>query len=179
MVTAVARAWEPTRQSHRPRPVRPRGRGARSGDSGRSAPSRTCSPRRTRSPHRHFRRRSLLVDEAGMASARNLADPTRIATETGAVVRLMGDHQQLASVESGGVLRDLAERVDAPFRSKVHRSASKGKPTPACYCATVTRRRSSSTNGKAGSGPACGTSWRTRCSTPTSPTSKSTRSLSW
>ncbi|MGW5153169.1 AAA family ATPase [Rhodococcus koreensis] len=69
----------------------------------------------------------LLVDEAGMASARNLADLTRIATETGAVVRLLGDHQQLASVESGGVLRDLAERMDAPFRSKVHRFRIEGE----------------------------------------------------
>ncbi len=49
----------------------------------------------------------LLVDEAGMASARDLADLTRIATEAGAVVRLLGDPQQLASVEAGGVLRDL------------------------------------------------------------------------
>ncbi|NMM92391.1 conjugal transfer protein TraA [Rhodococcus sp. SRB_17] len=69
----------------------------------------------------------LLVDEAGMASARDLADLTRIATEAGAVVRLLGDHQQLASVESGGVLRDLAERTGAPFLSKVHRFQTEGE----------------------------------------------------
>lgn len=69
----------------------------------------------------------LLVDEAGMASARNLADLTRIATEAGAVVRLLGDPQQLASVESGGVLRDLAERTNAPFLSKVHRFKTEGE----------------------------------------------------
>ncbi|REK78038.1 conjugal transfer protein TraA [Rhodococcus erythropolis] len=69
----------------------------------------------------------LLVDEAGMASARDLADLTRIATGAGAVVRLLGDHQQLASVESGGVLRDLAERTDAPFLSKVHRFKTEGE----------------------------------------------------
>ena len=63
----------------------------------------------------------LLVDEAGMASARDLADLTQIALDHGAVVRLLGDHQQLASVESGGVLRDLAERTDAPFLREVHR----------------------------------------------------------
>lgn len=63
----------------------------------------------------------LLVDEAGMASARDLADLTRIARGHGAVVRLLGDHQQLASVESGGVLRDLAERTKAPFLREVHR----------------------------------------------------------
>ncbi|MGW4336613.1 MobF family relaxase [Rhodococcus koreensis] len=69
----------------------------------------------------------LLVDEAGMASARNLADLTRIAADTGAVVRLLGDHQQLASVESGGVLRDLAERTFAPFLSKIHRFRTEGE----------------------------------------------------
>jgi conjugative relaxase-like TrwC/TraI family protein len=69
----------------------------------------------------------LLVDEAGMASARDLADLTRIAVDAGAVVRLLGDHQQLASVESGGVLRDLAERTDAPFLSKVHRFTTEGE----------------------------------------------------
>ncbi|MDJ0434674.1 MULTISPECIES: MobF family relaxase [Rhodococcus erythropolis group] len=69
----------------------------------------------------------LLVDEAGMASARNLADLTRIATQAGAVVRLLGDPLQLASVESGGVLRDLAERTDAPFLSKIHRFKTVGE----------------------------------------------------
>ncbi|NCL75600.1 MobF family relaxase [Rhodococcus sp. YH1] len=69
----------------------------------------------------------LLVDEAGMASARDLADLTRIATEAGAVVRLLGDPQQLASVEAGGVLRDLADRTNAPFLRKVHRFATDGE----------------------------------------------------
>ncbi|WP_148090668.1 AAA family ATPase, partial [Rhodococcus ruber] len=69
----------------------------------------------------------LLVDEAGMASARDLADLTRIATDAGAVVRLLGDPQQLASVESGGVLRDLADRTNAPFLRKVHRFTTVGE----------------------------------------------------
>lgn len=69
----------------------------------------------------------LLVDEAGMASARDLADLTRIAVDAGAVVRLLGDPQQLASVESGGVLRDLAERTDAPFLRQVHRFVTDGE----------------------------------------------------
>lgn len=63
----------------------------------------------------------LLVDEAGMASARDLADLTRIAAQHGAVVRLLGDPEQLAAVESSGVLRDLAERTDAPFLRQIHR----------------------------------------------------------
>ncbi|UIR39722.1 AAA family ATPase (plasmid) [Rhodococcus sp. DMF-1] len=69
----------------------------------------------------------LLVDEAGMASARDLADLTRIAVESGAVVRLLGDPQQLASVEAGGVLRDLADLTGAPFLEKVHRFATPGE----------------------------------------------------
>ncbi|MHC3370841.1 MobF family relaxase (plasmid) [Rhodococcus aetherivorans] len=69
----------------------------------------------------------LLVDEAGMASARDLADLTRIATDAGAVVRLLGDPQQLASVEAGGVLRALADRTNAPFLRKVHRFATGGE----------------------------------------------------
>ncbi|MCF8786711.1 MobF family relaxase [Rhodococcus ruber] len=69
----------------------------------------------------------LLVDEAGMASARDLADLTRLAVEAGAVVRLLGDPQQLASVEAGGVLRDLADLTGAPFLEKVHRFATDGE----------------------------------------------------
>ncbi|ETT25570.1 TrwC relaxase [Rhodococcus rhodochrous ATCC 21198] len=69
----------------------------------------------------------LLVDEAGMASARDLADLTRLATDAGAVVRLLGDPQQLASVEAGGVLRDLADLTGAPFLEKVHRFATEGE----------------------------------------------------
>ncbi|NGP26692.1 MobF family relaxase [Rhodococcus aetherivorans] len=69
----------------------------------------------------------LLVDEAGMASARDLADLTRVAVEAGAVVRLLGDPQQLASVEAGGVLRDLADLTGAPFLEKVHRFTTPGE----------------------------------------------------
>ncbi|MDJ0403027.1 AAA family ATPase [Rhodococcus erythropolis] len=49
------------------------------------------------------------------------------ATQAGAVVPLLGDPLQLASVESGGVLRDLAERTDAPFLSKIHRFKTVGE----------------------------------------------------
>ncbi|MGW4480960.1 MobF family relaxase [Rhodococcus triatomae] len=71
----------------------------------------------------------LLVDEAGMASARDLADLTRVAADVGAVVRLLGDPQQLAAVESSGVLRDLAERTRAPFLAQVHRFSTEGEAT--------------------------------------------------
>ncbi|MBP0662067.1 AAA family ATPase, partial [Mycobacterium tuberculosis] len=50
----------------------------------------------------------LLVDEAGMSSTENLAALTEIATESGAVVRLIGDPKQLAAVETGGLFGEVA-----------------------------------------------------------------------
>lgn len=50
----------------------------------------------------------LLVDEAGMASTENLAALTEIASEAGAVVRLIGDPYQLSAVTSGGLFADVA-----------------------------------------------------------------------
>lgn len=47
----------------------------------------------------------LLVDEAGMADTRSLDGIRAIAAERGAVLRLLGDHRQLAAVEAGGALR--------------------------------------------------------------------------
>ncbi|OZD13009.1 conjugal transfer protein TraA [Rhodococcus sp. 06-156-3C] len=63
----------------------------------------------------------LLVDEAGMASTHNLDKLTRIAAEHGAVVRLLGDPQQLAAVEGGGALRLIARESAAPELVDVHR----------------------------------------------------------
>lgn len=50
----------------------------------------------------------LLVDEAGMSSTENLAALTEIAQQSGAVVRLIGDHKQLAAVETGGLFGEVA-----------------------------------------------------------------------
>lgn len=50
----------------------------------------------------------LLVDEAGMSSTENLAALTEIAQQSGAVVRLVGDHKQLAAVETGGLFGEVA-----------------------------------------------------------------------
>lgn len=49
----------------------------------------------------------LVVDEAGMASTADLATVTGWALARGASVRLIGDDQQLASVQAGGLLRDV------------------------------------------------------------------------
>ena len=127
--TVIARAWEQT--NGKVVALGPSARAAEVLGEEISVEGRTIADVLTRARHHLPTGISegdlLLVDEAGMASARDLADLTRIATGAGAVVRLLGDHQQLASVESGGVLRDLAERTDAPFLSKVHRFQTVGE----------------------------------------------------
>lgn len=63
----------------------------------------------------------LLVDEASLASTKDLAALTEIAAATGAVVRLLGDPNQLDAVEAGGTLRLLAEETRAPELTHVVR----------------------------------------------------------
>lgn len=63
----------------------------------------------------------VLVDEAGMASRHDVDRLITIAAEKGAVVRLLGDPQQLAAVEGGGVLRLVANETNAPELTEVHR----------------------------------------------------------
>ena len=55
----------------------------------------------------------LLVDEAGKAGTRNLDRLLALAAERGAVVRLVGDPQQLGSVSAGGAFRLLAHELGA------------------------------------------------------------------
>lgn len=50
----------------------------------------------------------MLVDEAGMAGTEDLDKAISFARTRGASVRLIGDDQQLAAVQAGGVLRDIA-----------------------------------------------------------------------
>jgi len=50
----------------------------------------------------------LVVDEAGMADTNTLDRVIGFAVERGAIVRLIGDDQQLAAIGAGGVLRDIA-----------------------------------------------------------------------
>lgn len=55
----------------------------------------------------------IVVDEAGMACARDLATVVEAAQRRGAVVRLIGDDQQLAAIGAGGVLRDIEAAAGA------------------------------------------------------------------
>lgn len=66
----------------------------------------------------------LLVDEASLASTKDLAAITEIAAAKGAVVRLLGDPNQLDAVETGGALRLLAEETRAPELTTVVRFGS-------------------------------------------------------
>jgi conjugative relaxase-like TrwC/TraI family protein len=63
----------------------------------------------------------LLVDEAGMAATRDLDDLVQLASRRGAVVRLLGDPQQLSAVEAGGALRMLARETGAVELYELHR----------------------------------------------------------
>lgn len=63
----------------------------------------------------------ILVDEAGMAGTLMLDRLIRRAHLAGAVVRLLGDDQQLAAVEAGGVIRHLAAEAGAVRMAQVVR----------------------------------------------------------
>ncbi|MFC8181590.1 MobF family relaxase [Rhodococcus sp. NPDC057297] len=63
----------------------------------------------------------VIVDEAGMTGTLDLDEAVSALAERGATVRLIGDDQQLASVASGGVLRDIHDRVGALSLSQVVR----------------------------------------------------------
>ncbi|WP_261773624.1 MobF family relaxase [Rhodococcoides corynebacterioides] len=63
----------------------------------------------------------IIVDEAGMTGTRDLDEAVSALAARGATVRLIGDDQQLAAVASGGVLRDIADRVGALTLSQVVR----------------------------------------------------------
>lgn len=56
----------------------------------------------------------ILVDEAGMASTRDLDQLVALAAERGAVVRMIGDSAQLNAVDAGGALGMLARETSAP-----------------------------------------------------------------
>lgn len=55
----------------------------------------------------------IVVDEAGMAGTLTLDRIISQAATAGAVVRLLGDDRQLAAIEAGGVIRQLANDVGA------------------------------------------------------------------
>ncbi|KQB84059.1 MobF family relaxase [Corynebacterium oculi] len=63
----------------------------------------------------------LLIDEAGMASTKDLDAVLAYATKVGAFVRMVGDPDQLASVDTGGILEEIATLTDAPVLREVRR----------------------------------------------------------
>lgn len=69
----------------------------------------------------------ILVDEAGMASTHDLAEVVRHAEGVGAFVRLVGDPGQLASIETGGMLAELAASTNAPVLTEVNRFTHPGE----------------------------------------------------
>lgn len=56
----------------------------------------------------------LLVDEAAMAATFDLDKLQRIAASQGAIIRGIGDPEQLSAVESGGIIRTIARDTGAP-----------------------------------------------------------------
>ncbi|MFC8660587.1 MobF family relaxase [Streptomyces sp. NPDC057199] len=69
----------------------------------------------------------IVVDEAGMAGTRNLARVVAEAESAGALVRLIGDPAQLGSIESGGLLRQLARAVGVVELEELHRFQTEGE----------------------------------------------------
>ncbi|MFJ2087563.1 MobF family relaxase [Micromonospora chokoriensis] len=65
----------------------------------------------------------VLVDEAGMAGTLNLDEVIADARRVGAVVRLLGDPQQLGAPESGGMLRLVQQEAGAVELDHLHRFA--------------------------------------------------------
>lgn len=69
----------------------------------------------------------IIVDEAGMASTKDLYRLNQIAQREGAIVRLIGDPAQLSAVESGGILEVLAHKTNAPKLDEVVRFKTAGE----------------------------------------------------
>ncbi|MFB0839990.1 MobF family relaxase [Arthrobacter sp. E44] len=63
----------------------------------------------------------IIVDEAGMVGTELFASAVTIAEQHGAVVRALGDDQQLSAVGSGGALRLLKNTVGAVHLEDLHR----------------------------------------------------------
>ncbi|NHW49219.1 relaxase domain-containing protein [Paenarthrobacter sp. MSM-2-10-13] len=63
----------------------------------------------------------IIIDEAGMVGTQRFAAAVTIAEQYGAVVRALGDDQQLSAVGSGGALRLLKNTVGAVHLEDLHR----------------------------------------------------------
>ncbi|PXX53434.1 conjugative relaxase-like TrwC/TraI family protein [Nocardia tenerifensis] len=63
----------------------------------------------------------LLIDEAAMAATAALDAVLEIAHKNGAIIRCIGDPEQLSAVESGGIFRTIAHDARAPELTQVVR----------------------------------------------------------
>jgi conjugative relaxase-like TrwC/TraI family protein len=77
----------------------------------------------------------VIIDEAGMADTLSLDTAVQFAIDRGASVRLVGDDQQLAAIDAGGVLRDIQHSHGAVRLTELHRFAD-----PAEAAASLTLR---------------------------------------
>ena len=83
----------------------------------------------------------IIIDEAGMVGTGLFAAAVTIADQYGAVVRALGDDQQLSAVGSGGALRLLKNTVGAVHLEDLHRFRNPdGTANDAEAAATLTLR---------------------------------------
>nr|WP_269929318.1 MobF family relaxase [Kocuria massiliensis] len=73
----------------------------------------------------------FLVDEVGMVSTPKLAELVSLAEARGAVVRGIGDDQQLAAIGAGGALRLIDREVGCTRLDQVHRFRNPENPAEA------------------------------------------------
>ncbi|MDP9890014.1 conjugative relaxase-like TrwC/TraI family protein [Arthrobacter oryzae] len=83
----------------------------------------------------------LFIDEAGMVGTELFAAAVTIAEQHGALVRALGDDQQLSAVASGGAMRYLKNTVGAVYLEDLHRFRNAdGTPNTAEAAATLALR---------------------------------------
>ncbi|ATL67406.1 MobF family relaxase [Nocardia terpenica] len=63
----------------------------------------------------------ILIDEAAMAATADLDAVLALAQQRGAVIRCIGDSEQLSAVEAGGIIRTLARDTRAPSLQRLVR----------------------------------------------------------
>ena len=66
----------------------------------------------------------LVVDEAGMVGTRDFALLTKAALEQGGTIVALGDHRQLRSIERGGCLTHLVEKLGGAELTEIRRQAN-------------------------------------------------------
>ena len=69
----------------------------------------------------------VIIDEAGLASTRNLDIAVRWLLDRGASIRLVGDDKQLSSVASGGLLRNIASAYGYVTLNEIMRFSHAGE----------------------------------------------------